>query len=204
MAGLFVSFEGIDRSGKTTQARMLVDALGEEAVPVREPGGTQVGEEVRALLKHPSGELGPHAEALLFAAARAELCRQVIRPALARGRVVVSDRFLDSSLAYQGDARGLGVDEVLEINRWATEGLLPDLTILLTITPADAARRVGEVDRFEGEGRGLQERVRDAYERLAEAEPGRFKRVEANRSADEVHAEVIALVGAARSAVSAA
>ena len=200
VAGLFVSFEGIDRSGKTTQARMLVDALGSEAVPVREPGGTPLGERVRELLKDPQSEIGPHAEALLFAAARAELCRQVIRPALDTGRVVVSDRFLDSSLAYQGDARGLGVEEVLEVNRWATEGMVPDLTIYLAIDPADAARRAGEADRFEDEGLLLQERVRDAYERLVEAEPGRFRRVDADRPPDAVHAEVLALVGAARGA----
>ena len=200
VAGLFVSFEGIDRSGKTTQARMLVDALGSDAVPVREPGGTPLGERVRELLKDPQSEIGPHAEALLFAAARAELCRQVIRPALDTGRVVVSDRFLDSSLAYQGDARGLGVEEVLEVNRWATEGMVPDLTIYLAIDPADAARRAGEADRFEDEGLLLQERVRDAYERLVEAEPGRFRRVDADRPPDAVHAEVLALVGAARGA----
>ena len=204
MAGLFVTFEGIDRSGKTTQARLLVDALGPDALPVREPGGTALGERVRELLKDPRAELGPHAEALLFAAARAELCRQVIRPALADGRVVVSDRFLDSSLAYQGDARGLGVEEVLEVNRWATEGLVPDLTILLEIEPADAARRAGEADRFEDEGAALQERVRDAYERLADAEPGRFRRVAADRPAEDVHADVLALVEAARASVPAA
>ena len=200
VAGLFVSFEGIDRSGKTTQARMLVDALGSEAVPVREPGGTPLGERVRDLLKDPQTEIGPHAEALLFAAARAELCRQVIRPALEAGRVVVSDRFLDSSLAYQGDARGLGVEEVLEMNRWATEGLVPDLTIYLAVDPADAARRSGEADRFEDEGLLLQERVRDAYERLVEAEPSRFRRVDGSRPPDAVHADVLALVGAARGA----
>ncbi len=200
MAGLFVSFEGIDRSGKTTQARMLVDALGPDAVPVREPVGTPLGERVRELLKDPRGEIGPHAVALLFAAARAELCRQVIRPALAAGRVVVSDRFLDSSLAYQGDARGLGVEEVLEVNRWATEGLAPDLTIYLAIDPPDAARRAGEADRFEDEGAALQERVRDAYERLAEAEPGRVRRVDADRPPEVVHADVVALVDAARTA----
>src|SRR5213080_1454793 len=164
MRGLLVTVEGIDRSGKTTQARMLCDALGDVALAVREPGGTAVEEKVRELLKDPAVEIGPHAEALLFAAARAELCRQVIRPALAAGRVVVSDRFLDSSLAYQGDARGLGVEEVLEVNRWATEGLAPDLTIYLAVDPADAARRAGEADRFEEEGADLQERVRDAYE----------------------------------------
>ena len=199
MAGLFVTFEGIDRSGKTTQARMLAEALGSEAVAVREPGGTELGERVRELLKDPRGEIGPHAEALLFAAARAELCRQVIRPALEAGRVVVSDRFLDSSLAYQGAARGLGMDEVLEVNQFATDGLAPDLTILLTIDPAEALRRAGEADRFEDEGADLQRRVAAAYERLAEAEPARFRTVDASRPADQVHADVIEIVGAARS-----
>jgi dTMP kinase len=200
MAGLFVTFEGIDRSGKTTQARMLVDALGGDAVAVREPGGTPVGERVRELLKDPRADIGPHAEALLFAAARAELCRQVIRPALADGRVVVCDRFLDSSLAYQGAARGLGVDEVLDINRWATEGLRPDLTIYLAIEPRTALGRAGEADRFEHEGLELQERVRAAYERLADAEPERFRRIRADRPAAEVHADVAAAVTAARAA----
>ncbi|HKP88619.1 MAG TPA: dTMP kinase [Thermoleophilaceae bacterium] len=201
MAGLFVTFEGIDRSGKTTQARMLVEALGPDAVAVREPGGTELGERVREILKDPSGEIGPEAEALLFAAARAELCRQVIRPALEAGRVVVSDRFLDSSLAYQGAARGLGVDEVREINRFATGELLPDLTILLTIDPAEALRRAGEADRFEHEGAGLQARVAEGYDRLAEAEPGRFRVVDANRPPAEVHAEVVEMVEAVRSTV---
>ncbi len=109
VGGLFITLEGIDRSGKTTQARMLCEALGDQAVDVREPGGTEVGERVRDILKDPGLEIGPRTEALLFAAARAELCRQVIRPALAEGRVVVCDRFVDSSLAYQGEARGLGV-----------------------------------------------------------------------------------------------
>ena len=123
MRGLFVTFEGIDRSGKTTQARLLCEQLGDEALGVREPGGTAVGERVRDLLKDPAVELGAEAEALLFAAARAELVAGVIRPALEEGRVVVSDRFLDSSLAYQGGARGLGVDEVERLNRMATGGL---------------------------------------------------------------------------------
>src|SRR3712207_254212 len=142
--GLFVSFEGIDRSGKTTQARLLVDALGDAAVAVREPGGTPVGERVRALLKDPDLGIGAHAEALLFAAARAELVAQVVRPALQDGRVVVSDRFVDSSLAYQGVARGLGVDDVARVNEWACGGLAPDLTILLELPAGDAAARSGE------------------------------------------------------------
>ena len=139
MRGLFVTFEGIDRSGKTTQARLLCDALGEDALGVREPGGTAAGERVRAILKDPSLPLSPEGEALLFAAARAELVTEVILPALALARVVVSDRFLDSSLAYQGGARGLGIDDVERVNRFATRGLRPDLTFLLDLPVAEAA-----------------------------------------------------------------
>src|SRR5215203_4571077 len=148
MRGLFVTFEGIDRSGKTTQAQLLTEALGSDALGVREPGGTPAGERVRDLLKDAAVPLGPEAEALLFAAARAELVERVVRPALEDGRVVVSDRFLDSSLAYQGGARGLGMDEVERINHFATGGLVPDLTFLLEIDAETAARRSRERDRF--------------------------------------------------------
>ena len=197
VGGWFVTFEGIDRSGKTTQARMLCEALGRRAVAVREPGGTPFGERVRSILKDPTVEMGPQAEALLFAAARAELVERVVRPALESGLVVVSDRFLDSSLAYQGVARGLGVDEVASINRFATDGLVPDLTILLTVDPATAVARGAEEDRFESEGVAFQLRVQEAYERLAEAEPTRWRRVAADRLPDEVHDEVLAVVEAA-------
>ncbi|MEA2456173.1 MAG: dTMP kinase [Thermoleophilaceae bacterium] len=199
MRGLFVTFEGIDRSGKTTQARLLTEALGDDAVGVREPGGTPAGERVRDLLKDAAVPLGPEAEALLFAAARGELVSRVIRPALEEGRVVVSDRFLDSSLAYQGGARGLGVDEVERINRFATGGLVPDLTFLLEIDPSSAAERAGESDRFEDEGASLQQAVRDAYERLVSADSGRWRRIDATRDPAEVHAQVMAEVEAARS-----
>ncbi|HEY7632437.1 MAG TPA: dTMP kinase [Thermoleophilaceae bacterium] len=203
MAGLFVTFEGIDRSGKTTQARMLCEALGDEALAVREPGGTEVGERLRDLLKDQALDIGPEAEALAFAAARAELVRQVIRPALEDGRVVVSDRFLDSSLAYQGVARGLGVEDVEQINRFATGGLMPDLTFLLSIDPARAAERAGQLDRFEDEGDSLQRAVFDAYRELAAADPGRWQIVDADRSSHEVHADVLAAVGQARAAAGA-
>jgi dTMP kinase len=199
MPGLFVTFEGIDRSGKTTQARMLVEALGSEALAVREPGGTEVGERLRELLKDPAVSISSETEALLFAAARAELVAQVIRPALEDGKVVVSDRFLDSSLAYQGVARGLGVEDVEQINRFATGGLLPDLTILLSIDPARAAERAGQLDRFEDEGDSLQSAVFDAYRSLAETDPGRWRVVDADRSSSDVHADVLRLVQEARS-----
>src|SRR3954449_2010799 len=194
MRGLFVAFEGIDRSGKTTQARLLCDKLGEEALGVREPGGTEVGERVRELLKDPSVELTPEAEALLFAAARAELVARVIRPALEAGKVVVSDRFLDSSLAYQGHARGLGEGEIRLVNDWGTAGLAPDLTVLLRIAPAEAAARAGETDRFEDEGLALQRAVADAYDAMAAAEPARWRAVDASRDPDLVAADLLELV----------
>jgi dTMP kinase len=193
MHGLFVTFEGIDRSGKTTQARLLCEALGAAALGVREPGGTPAGERVRDLLKDAAVPLGAEAEALLFAAARAELVEMVIRPALEDGRVVVSDRFLDSSLAYQGGARGLGIDEVEAINRFATGGLVPDLTFLLELDAETAARRAGERDRFEDEGAALQQAVLEAYD------PARWRRLDATRSPEQVHADVLAEVEAARS-----
>lgn len=198
MRGLFVTFEGIDRSGKTTQAGLLCDALGDEALGVREPGGTEAGERVRELLKDPSVALSPEAEALLFAAARSELVAEVIQPALDAGKVVVSDRFLDSSLAYQGGARGLGIEEVEQVNRFAVRGLKPDLTFLLDLSPDEAAARAGESDRFEDEGASLQSAVGEAYERLVEADPGRWRRIDARRSPEEVHADVLAAVRMAR------
>jgi len=199
MAGLFVTFEGIDRAGKTTQARLLCEALGERAFAVREPGGTAIGERVRALLKDPALEIGPNTETLLFAAARAELVARVVRPALAAGRVVVSDRFVDSSLAYQGEARGLGVEAVAAINRFATGGLVPDLTILLELGAEAAGRRSGEGDRLEDEGLDLQLRVEDAYRRLAT--DSRWRRIRADRPPQEVHRDVLDAVEAALATV---
>lgn len=200
MRGLFVTLEGIDRSGKTTQAALLCRALGEVGRGVREPGGTRSGERIREVLKDPHVDLSPECEALLFAAARAELVSWVIRPALEQGRVVVSDRFLDSSLAYQGAARGLGIEQIERINDFATGGLSPDLTLLLEIDPATAAARGGEDDRFEREGAALQEQVAAAYDQLAGADPVRWRRVAAARDPEAVHADVLAAVEAARRA----
>jgi dTMP kinase len=198
MRGLFVTFEGIDRSGKTTQAGMLCEALGDDALGVREPGGTPAGERVRELLKDPSVSLSPEAEALLFAAARSELVAEVILPALSEGKVVVSDRFLDSSLAYQGGARGLGIEDVERVNHFAVRGLKPDLTFLLDLSPEDAAGRAGESDRFEEEGEGLQAAVAASYERLIRADPDRWRRIDARQPAEAVHDQVMASVKAAR------
>jgi dTMP kinase len=198
MRGLFVTFEGIDRSGKTTQARLLADALGDGALSVREPGGTELGERVRAILKDASVPLGAESEALLFAAARSELVTEVILPALAEGRVVISDRFLDSSLAYQGGARALGVDVVEQINSFAVRGLRPDLTVLLDVPLAQAAARAGEADRFEDEGDALQEAVRATYEHLVEVDPERWRRIDATRAPEAVHADVLVAVEGAR------
>ena len=192
--GLFLTLEGIDRSGKSTQARLLVEALGDSAVGLREPGGTEVRERVRAMVKDPSADPSSRAEALLFAAARAQLAAEVIEPALMRGLTVVCDRFLDSSLAYQGGARGLGVDEVYAINRFGIGDLTPDLTLLLDLDPGAAAERGGELDRFEAEGLRLQQQVLETYRALARAEPERWRVVDAGRPADAVHTEILELV----------
>lgn len=196
MPGLFVTIEGIDRSGKSTQARRLAEALGEDALLVREPGGTPAGERIREILKDPSIELDPRSEALLFAAARAELVAAVIRPALDAGKVVISDRFLDSSLAYQGQARGLGEAEIRRINAWGTAGLEPDLTILLRIDPAAAAARAGDTDRFEDEGLQLQRSVASACDDFAAADPRRWRIVDAARDADAIHDDLVQMVRA--------
>src|SRR5579875_833549 len=190
---VFVSFEGADGSGKSTQASLLRDALavdGREVVLTREPGGTELGERVRELLLD-GPSMGAWAEAALFAASRAQHVEEVIRPALARGAAVVCDRYVDSSLAYQGIARGLGVDEVLELNLRVTGGLLPDITFLLLLDPAVAASRRRGADRLEREGEPLQARVDAAYRELAGRFPDRIVAVDGDREPETIREEIL-------------
>lgn len=195
--GLFVTFEGLDGSGKTTQAALLAQRLrahGWDVAETAEPGGTRLGAALRTLLLEAGGApVSPTAEMLLFFAARAQNADEIIVPALQAGKVVVCDRFTDSSLAYQGAGRELGESVVLELDRIACRGLLPDLTILLDIEPEEGLRRVrgGPVpDRMHGESAGFLRRVREAYLRLAEREPRRFRVIAAAGAIPEVAARV--------------
>jgi dTMP kinase len=197
---LFITLEGIDRAGKSTQAKLLARELGEDTLLLREPGGTPASERMRELLKDPAIELDPRAELLLFCAARADLVERVIRPALEAGADVVCDRFVDSTVAYQGIGRGLGVEFVEGLNEAAVAGCVPDLTILLRVDPDEAADRGQQrladgladgSDRFEAEGPGFQRAIAQAYDRIAAAHPDRFAVVEASGPVEEVHAAVV-------------
>jgi len=193
---LFVAFEGVDRSGKTTQLRLLAQRLGEkhEVIVTREPGGTPVAEAIRVLLLADDVEMSARCEALLFAAARADHVEQTIRPALDRDAIVLTDRFLDSSLAYQGVARGLGVDEVESVNMWATEGLLPDVTIMLDLPVGTSVQREGNTDRMENEGQLFQARVRRGLMDLANRNPQRYAVIDASGSIEDVAEHVWAAI----------
>lgn len=191
---MFVSLEGVDGSGKSTQARLLAEALGPETLLIREPGGTDAAERVRELLADPKLELDPLAELMLFCAARADLTARVIRPALDAGRTVVSDRFSDSTVAYQGAARGLGVGETISLSDAATEGLWPDLTVLLRIDPEVGLGRADGSDRFESEGLDLQRVVAEAYEEIAQIASDRIIVVDGEGTVEDVHARVLEAV----------
>jgi dTMP kinase len=190
---VFVTFEGVDGSGKSTQARLLEEhlrGLGREVVLTREPGGTELGEELRRLVLN-GPQISPWAEAALFAAARAEHAGEVIRPALERGADVVCDRFVDSSLAYQGIARGLGLERVLDLNLTVLEGLLPDRTFVLALdATAAGARREGEPDRIEQEGDRFQAEVGRAYADLAERFPERVVLLDGSLPPDQLAAAI--------------
>jgi dTMP kinase len=205
---VFVTLEGVDGAGKSTQARLLSEALGPETVLLREPGGTVAGERLRELLKDASVELTPRAELMLFCAARAELVDQVISPSLAAGRDVVCDRFVDSTAAYQGGARGIDPGLVATLNAAAVRGCMPDRTILLRLDTETAVERARErcespiSDRFEAEGDRFQDRIAAEFDRIAAAEPERFVVVDAAGSVDEVHARVLEALGLERTAAS--
>lgn len=197
---MFISLEGIDGSGKSTQAKLLAEKLGPEALLIREPGGTDAAERVRGLLADPELEVDPLAELLLFLAARADLTVRVIRPALEAGHDIVSDRFADSSVAYQGSARGLGVGEVISLTDAATEGLWPDLTILLRVDPEVGVSRADGDDRLESEGVGLQRAVATAYEEIAKIASDRIVAIDGEGSIEDVHERVMEVVGERRQA----
>jgi dTMP kinase len=189
---VFVTFEGADGSGKSTQADLLrvsLAAEGRDVVLTREPGGTELGELIRALVLD-GPDMAPWAEAALFAASRAQHVEEVIRPALVRGADVICDRYVDSSLAYQGLGRGLGVEEVLELNLRATGGLLPDTTVLLLLDPETAAARAGESDRLEREGDDFRRSVDLAYRELAERFPERIVTIDGTGAPEAIAREV--------------
>lgn len=190
---MFLTFEGVDWSGKSTQAELLAGWLREQGRTVlstREPGGTPVGEAVRDVVLH-GDEMTPWAEAALYAAARAEHVERALRPALDRGEDVVCDRYIESSVAYQGGARGLGVERVLELNLMVTRGLVPDRTFLVLLDPAEARRRgAGRPDRIEQEGDEFMRLVDEAYRSLAAASPERIVALDGARAPEEIAEEV--------------
>jgi len=202
MKGKFIVFEGVDGSGKTTQLKLLGERLeqrGYRVLYTREPGGTPVGEAVRKILLDPKhNELNPVAESLLYAAARAQHVAQVIKPALLEGQIVLCDRFVDSSLAYQGFARGLSIELLDKINELATAGLRPDLVLLLDFVSAAGLERIAgagrAADRIEQESLAFHRKVRDGYLTLARRDPQRYRVIDANGTIEQIHRDILGFV----------
>lgn len=195
--GKLITFEGIDGSGKTTQINLLKKyllAIGRDIVVLREPGGTVIGEKIRDILLDKKNNIVPAAEALLYAASRAELVKEVIIPSLNDGKIVILDRFVDSSIVYQGYARGLGVEVVEEINNIAIDGLIPDLTVYLDIKPKDTLRRIDsrkDKDRLETEDVQFHEKVYEGYMNLIKSRPGRYFIIDATHDIDYIQKAII-------------
>jgi len=195
MRGKFITFEGADGSGKTTQIEMIkkyLEEKGYECLLTREPGGSNLGNKIREILLHYDGEVDSLCELLLYMADRAQHVNTIIRPALERGQIVLCDRYTDSSVAYQGYARGLDVEKIIELNKIATENLEPDLTIVFDVETETAIKRVGEIkDRLEQEGIEFHKKLRKGYLELAKRFPQRIKVINANLSIEEVFSQVI-------------
>ena len=194
--GAFISFEGIDGCGKSTQVKLLLEKLDKEDIAcslVREPGGTQVSEEIRSvLLKTRTENMSSRAEALLMTASRAQLTKEKIKPALEDGICIIADRYKDSTLAYQGGGRGINIEYLIELNNFATYDLDPDLTILIDISSVEAKNRsvVSDPDRIESAGLEFQEEVRNLYLELADRFPERFLKIDGNESIEVIHGRI--------------
>lgn len=198
MKGMFITVEGPDGSGKTTQLQLLVRSLtekGYEVVVTREPGGTKVGNSIREVLLSPEhDEMTPRVEMILYAASRAQNIDQVIRPALKRGAIVVCDRFVDASIAYQGYGLQYDLNQILSLNEWATAGIKPDLTFLFDLTPDQASRRMkdrGQLDRIESRDESFHQRVYDGFKKILEQHPDRMVRIDANATIEMIQDEVL-------------
>ncbi len=198
MQGIFITFEGIDGSGKDTQAKLLAKYFknkGYSVIRTREPGGTSIGEKIRKILLSPKiSRVDQRAEVLLFAASRAQIVSNIIKPALEKGKIVISNRYVDSSYAYQGIARKMGLDWVIEINKWATQGLLPDITFFLDIPEELGLKRVDKSrnirDKIEKDGEIFQKKVREGYYKLAKLFPERYRVIDANRNEDLIQKDI--------------
>jgi dTMP kinase len=197
--GLFIAFEGGDGAGKSTQVTLLRDALeaaGRTVTVTRQPGGTELGQQIRDLVLH-GDHVAPRAEALLFAADKAHHVEELIRPALRRGDVVVTDRYTDSSVAYQGAGRDLGAQEIHDLNLWAVDGLVPDLTVVVDISAQEGRRRRGAVhDRLESEEDAFHESIRAHYLAMAQGNPERYLVVDGTRPPEDLHHQVVSRLSA--------